>query len=56
MNEKTLERCARLGLIASVLVELIAYYLSGHTIADHDSLVMGEVARLVLEGEKLYRD
>lgn len=56
MSQHALGRLAKLGLIAAIVVEVLAYYLSSHTLVDHDPLVMGEVARRVLDGEVLYRE
>lgn len=52
----TLERIVKLLLGAALLVEVGGYWISARTLVDHDALVMGEVARRVVEGEQLYSE
>lgn len=56
MTQGTLERIIKLSLPAAVLVAVGGYYLSARTLVDHDALVMCEVARRVVQGERLYWD
>ena len=56
MTDRTRERLTVLMLAASAAVEVSVYYFSAFTIVDRDPLVMGEIARRVVDGEALYRD
>lgn len=49
-------RVASAALPSAVLLCIAGYLLSAGTLYDHDCLVMGEVARRVAEGQRLYAE